>query len=251
MTIDWTPLTDALERARAAKLDLPIWWRDDDAIEPTPELDLLLSLADEIALPVHLAIIPKGATRELAACMAERRAHPLVHGWAHRDTSLPDQKKSEFGRPREEAGREIHKGVKRLKSLFGSDVLPVFVPPWNRIDSGHYPDLCAAGFSVLSTFGPRHNREAAPGLKQINTHVDPIAWRTTRDLVAPEELVALSARLIEDRLAGRADAREPLGLLTHHLVHTTSIWSFARAWLLTMLIGGARIWDFAETGETA
>lgn len=251
MTVDWSPLTDALKRARAAGLDLPVWWRDDDAIAPTPALERLLALADEIAVPVHLAVIPESAKPELAPFVATRNAHPLVHGWAHRDTSLPDVKKSEFGRPREDAQQEVHNGFGLLRSIFGPGLLPVFVPPWNRIDPVHYPALRAAGFAALSTFGPRPKAEAVPGLAQINTHVDPIAWRTSRDLVAPTELIALTAQLIDDRLQGKSDAQEPLGLLTHHLVHTPAIWSFSREWLLTMRAGGARVWTFTETGEKA
>jgi hypothetical protein len=37
-------------------------------------------------------------------------------------------------------------------------------------------------------------------------------------------MIALLARAIEARLEGRADPDEPLGLLTHHLVHDEAVW---------------------------
>ena len=70
-----------------------------------------------------------------------------------------------------------------------------------------------------------------PGLVQINTHIDPIFWRGTRGLVPPDTLVAQTVSLLRDRRQGRADRDEPLGYLTHHLVHDADIWEFSRQFL--------------------
>jgi hypothetical protein len=39
MTPDWTALDAELAAWDQAGLTLPLWWRDDDAVKPTPALD--------------------------------------------------------------------------------------------------------------------------------------------------------------------------------------------------------------------
>jgi hypothetical protein len=118
----------------------------------------------------------------------------------------------------------------------------MFVPPWNRIHPDHIAALGPLGFDKLSTFGPRKAACAGQGVAVVNTHIDPIDWRGTRDLIAADTLIAQTAALLEDRLAGHIDAAEPLGYLSHHLVHSQAIWSFSRQWADEMLQGGATPW---------
>jgi hypothetical protein len=47
-----------------------------------------------------------------------------------------------------------------------------------------------------------------------------VAWHGSRSLVAEDVLVAHVASLLS------TDRREPIGLLTHHLVHDPWIWNF-------------------------
>ena len=69
--------------------------------------------------------------------------------------------------------------------VFGQAASPVFVPPWNRIAPALLPRLRALGFRGLSTFRRSPRRaQPAPGLAQINTHLDPIDWRGGRGLAA-------------------------------------------------------------------
>lgn len=70
--IDWSPLRSMLKRYRANSFDLPIWWRDDDAITPTPALEQLSTLSTDLGLSVHLAIIPKLADQELVQYLQGR-----------------------------------------------------------------------------------------------------------------------------------------------------------------------------------
>ncbi len=88
----------------------------------------------------------------------------------------------------------------------------------------------ALGYCGLSGFGDRAAREATPGLIQVNTHLDPIAWRGDRSLTDPDALVAKLARSIDRRLSG-ADHPEPIGVLTHHLAHDEAVWTFCEALL--------------------
>ncbi|WP_340249203.1 polysaccharide deacetylase family protein [Sulfitobacter pontiacus] len=240
MTVDWTALDAELALWRAEGLHLPIWWRDDDAIAPTPALDRLAALAEDLSLPVHIAVIPRHAEPALAAYSKDRPLiRPLVHGWQHISHAPDGAKKAEFGHPRPDAAHELAQALNRMQQLFGDDLLPIFVPPWNRLDDGLLPVLADAGYVGVSTYLPRNNRIAAPGLVQINTHIDPIFWRGTRSLVPPDTLIADITKLLQDRRKGLTDPQEPLGFLTHHLVHDEDIWGFTHACLARLLDGGA------------
>ena len=240
MTVDWANLDAELALWRAEGLHLPIWWRDDDAIAPTPALDRLAALAEDLSLPVHIAVIPNHAEPALAAYSKDRPLiRPLVHGWQHISHAPDGAKKAEFGHPRPDAAHELAQALNRMQQLFGDDLLPIFVPPWNRLDDGLLPVLADAGYVGVSTYLPRDNRIAAPGLVQINTHIDPIFWRGTRSLVPPDTLIADITKLLQDRRKGLTDPQEPLGFLTHHLVHDEDIWGFTHACLARLLDGGA------------
>ncbi len=148
-------------------------------------------------------------------------------------------KRAEFGAGRELADvvQDLQGGMARLHELFGDRLKPMFVPPWNRIAPEYLATLTDAGFQTLSTFTPRKNRLAAPGLVQINTHLDPVAWHRGKTLIAPEILISELVQLLADRRRGRADNDEPLGLLTHHLVHDDEIWDFTRQILMALMAG--------------
>lgn len=248
MQIDWSPVTAELARLRAAKLDLPIWWRDDDAVAATDALARLGALSEKVGVPVHLAVIPKLAEPSLVAACQGTRLVPMVHGWAHQNHAPLLAKKAEFGHPREALRSDAEAGLARMTALFGDKVLKVFVPPWNRMDARLVGALAEIGYLGLSTFTPRKTRLAAPGLVQINTHIDPIHWRGGGGLVPVETLVAQIAALLKNRREGRADASEPLGLLTHHLVHDAGIWAFTESCLQILLDGGARPVDLRALG---
>ncbi len=227
MNIDWSDLHAELSEWQAQGLRLPFWWRDDDAIAPTPALSRLTDLSARTGVPVHLAIVPRHATADLAKCVADTLTLiPVVHGWAHENHALPDAKKSEFGTAVPRARHDIQLAISTARDLFGARFAPMFVPPWNRIARDLYPDLVVAGFDMLSTFTPRKAVQPVPHLTQINTHVDPIDWRGTRGLIAPDILIAGIVAQLRDRRTGDSDASEPFGLLTHHLVHTEEVWAF-------------------------
>jgi len=249
VTIDWHPLREALRACADAQIAVPFWWRDDDAVSPTPALDQLDGMADRLGMNVHLAVIPAQAEATLAERTAGSRLIPVVHGWAHADHSGPDEKKNEFLTPRAEARTDAAGGFERMASLFGIQLRPMFVPPWNRVHGDVVNTLSSMGYTTLSTFGPRASPSAAPGLRQINTHIDPIRWKGSRDLVEPDHLIAQAAAQLHARRQGQEDAAEPLGLLTHHLVHTPAIWSFAEGFAHEMLSGGAVPWTMETTTE--
>jgi predicted glycosyltransferase len=226
--IDWSPLDTALEQAADRNCLLSFWWRDDDAVADTPALDRLLKLARAYDSGIGLAVIPTRLENSLAARLTdETSALALVHGLSHANHAPPEARKAEFGAHRPlpimaaEAQRALHMARERL----GSRLLPVFVPPWNRMAGELVPHLSRLGFAGLSTFTDRSAASPTAGLIQINTHVDPIDWRGTRSAVGPAQFVAAFAGAVERRIMGHADRHEPIGLLTHHLVHDEVIWA--------------------------
>ena len=131
-----------------------------------------------------------------------------------------------------------------LLDAFGATFLTVLVPPWNRLEPQLIERLTACGFSGLSTFGRRPDREAAPGLTQVNAHLDPIDWRGGRLFVG--EAAALG------RLVAVLDPDEPIGILSHHLAMDEPGWRFLER-LLEILTShpAARLCPAGELFERA
>ncbi|MFL5190793.1 MAG: polysaccharide deacetylase family protein, partial [Microvirga sp.] len=223
---DWALLDDAFRRARERGREPTLWWRDDDAVAETEGLRRLLALSRTCASPVALAVIPDQAEPSLPdALAASPDAAVLVHGFAHANHAPPGDKKAEFGpdRPLETLLDEASSGLERLRARFGERVLPVFVPPWNRIAADLVPLLAGSGYAGISTYGRRKAIHSAPGLVQVNTHIDPIDWHGSRSLIDPGRLIATAVEAMA--------LDEPIGLLTHHLVHDEAVWWFCRAFL--------------------
>lgn len=253
MIPDWTPLDAELDLWASEGLALPLWWRDDDAVAPSPGLERLARLSEALGLAVHLAVIPARAGPELAEFVQNRpQIVPIVHGFAHHNHAPGTEKKAEFGahRPAEAALDDARAGLDRLRDMFGSRLRPVFVPPWNRISPALVERLAQLGYHTLSTYKPRKTRLAAPGLEQVNTHLDPIHWRGSRSLVPAAELVAQVTGDLRDRRTGRTDNCEPYGILTHHLVHDEPIWHFTESLIKRLLAGPARAWVHPADKDT-
>jgi hypothetical protein len=217
-TAHWLDLERELDLWHAAGLRATLWWRDDDAVRPTPALDRLLTLA--AGLPLALAVIPEQATGALAERLANRpELRVLQHGWRHANHAPADEKKAELGahRPALAMLDELVAGRQRLAMLFGARALAVLTPPWNRMSEALVPLLHDAGYGGLSMAGPRRAAEPSKGLKQVNTHADLVAWRHG-GFVGTAPALALITGHLAARRGGTVDADEPTGLLTHHLV---------------------------------
>ncbi|WP_299988184.1 polysaccharide deacetylase family protein [uncultured Ruegeria sp.] len=245
MNLNWYPLQIELQHWQDAGLTLPLWWRDDDAITVTPQLKKLTTMSVALGLPVHLAVIPRAAEVSLADYVSDQPTLiPVVHGWAHQNHAPTGEKKAEFRlhRPIETVISDAAAGLAGLQRLFSDRLRPVFVPPWNRVDPEVASKLSGLGYRILSTATPRKTVFAAPGLEQVNTHLDPIDWRGTRGLVDPEKLISQIVALLQDRRTGRADNSEAFGVLTHHLVHDQDIWTFTQDLLHRLLEGPGTLW---------
>lgn len=151
----------ALDRVGQAGRQLPVWWRDDDAVRDTPALDRLFGLSRRFAMPVAVAAVPALVEPSLARRVREEPgARVLVHGWRHANHAPAGDKPAEFGphRPAAEMASELSRGREAIRRAFGEGALDVFVPPWNRIGPGAAALLAEAGYGGLSTFGSSQNR---------------------------------------------------------------------------------------------
>lgn len=221
--LTWQPLRDALQRMTDASRSARLWLRDDDAIEPTPAVDRLLDLTRQASVPLCLAVIPAFTGAALAGRLqAEAHTSVTVHGWSHENHAAGHGKKRELGadRPPEIVLGELRDGFDKLQALYPIRLDPVLVPPWNRIDAALLPQLPALGFRAVSVYGAA-NSESPIAL--VNTHVDIMDWLGARGCRPHAELVGLLVSELESRIAG---SDEPIGLLTHHLVHDEACWDF-------------------------
>ncbi len=229
MKLNWKPLDAELAQWAETGMTLPLWWRDDDAVAATAALDRLSDLAASLDMPVHLAVIPAMADKTLAEKVSsDHHLIPMVHGWGHFNHAPKGEKKNEFGdhRPLGEMVEDARRGMTRLGDLFGDALRPVFVPPWNRISARFIAELPGLGYQALSTFTPRLAVQAAPGMEQINSHLDPVAWHARRAMANPNRLIKQISAQLANRRQGTADNGEPYGILTHHLVLNDDIWEF-------------------------
>ena len=221
----WRALEDELKRWRDAGRSAELWWRDDDAATPSPSLKRLVELSRTSRIPLALAVIPLTAKDELFAGL---RATVLMHGTDHVNRAGQKEKKTEFAaaEPQDAAVARIQAARARLERLAGDRFLPVLAPPWNRMRRDLVMRMPDCGLRGLSAYGPRRAQDPAPGVREVNTHVDIIDWHGTRAFVG--EAAALGALLshLSAKLRNQADAGEPTGVLTHHAVHDAASWSF-------------------------
>jgi hypothetical protein len=223
-------LDDWATQGRAAEF----WWRDDDAQDSSPRLGALFAVARNFDVTVGLSAIPaKISPRLVSALVRTREAQVLVHGFRHENHARPGQAKREFGGTRgpDEIVEDLSRGLALARGAFGKSLLPVLVPPWNRILPSALPHLPGLGYRGISTWKPRPTAHPAPGLLQVNTHLDFIDWRRGR-IVKDQRLIAgLLLRKLRWRRKRRARASEPLGLLTHH-----ALWNAENERIVTRLL---------------
>jgi hypothetical protein len=217
--MNWSEFEDELARRRDAGRPVQFWWRDDDAGAVLPPLKQLIELSKKKQVPLALAVVPEAAESELFRLLHDR-VTVLQHGTDHRNRAAPGEKKTEYpaAEPVEAALARVSDGFGTLRTLAGKRFLPVLAPPWNRVRKDLLRNLPAIGIRGLSGYGARASVEPAPGLRQVNTHVDIVAWRAGKGFIGEAE--ALSKAM--QHLSGE----EPVGWLTHHAVHDAQAWKF-------------------------
>ncbi|WP_337267157.1 polysaccharide deacetylase family protein [Oryzifoliimicrobium ureilyticus] len=226
----WTELRNELDRALEDSQVVDLWLRDDDAIEASPALDRLLAETRDRNIPLTLAVIPASASSYLFERLKEEdHVEIAIHGWSHENHAPTHEKKQELGahRPVAVTLSELQKGNDRLRLLAQksdfprSKILTMLVPPWNRIADEVLLAIEGEPFTAVSLYGRARELGA---LKQLNTHIDIVDWHHGKKAVPAGDLVQ---RFVE-KLKRRRETkdREPIGILTHHLVHDEDAWNF-------------------------
>lgn len=219
-------LRSAVEQWTCRNGALNIWFRDDDAVEPSRALDTLLALGARYEAPVLIATIPEHSTRALAdALMDHPLAVPCIHGVSHTNHAPIGTKKTELiegdaERDTDAVLAELRAGIEKLQGLYAERLAPILVPPWNRISNsvaarlGELPVLKAVsgfGFDPLPT-----------SLAQMHTHVDIMNWKGGRVGHTPQASAAMVLSALTEAEARGVNA---IGILSHHLVHDANAWA--------------------------
>jgi len=227
--MNWREFEDELARRRKAGRPAQFWWRDDDAAAVSPSLKKVVELSKTSGVALALAVVPQAAEPALFTLLHER-VTVLQHGTDHRNRAAPGEKKTEYParEPLEAALARISDGFGRLRTLAGRRFLPVLAPPWNRVRKDLLKKLPAIGIRGLSAYGARASAEPAPGLRQVNTHVDIVAWRQGRGFIGEADALSRAIEYLK--------GEEPVGWLTHHAVHDAAAWNFLeRLFALTQI----------------
>ncbi|WP_390912133.1 polysaccharide deacetylase family protein [Pseudosulfitobacter sp. SM2401] len=228
----WVDLDAELQLWKDAGCSPTFWWRDDDTQAPTDDLDRLIGLAERYAAPLHLAVIPVGINPALASRLsASPLVYALQHGFAHVNHEPKGTRASEIGDLRDVTLQiaDLRAGWQKLAMAELPNLLPVLVPPWNRVAQKTLPHLPALGFRMLSAFDGGASAADVAGLQQINAHVDPVRWKNGAEFRGTEKTLA---QVVEHLCARRlGQANEPTGFLTHHLQTDAATWDFIDALL--------------------
>ena len=208
-----------------------LWWRDDDAVAATEELQKLDTLSLECGVSVCVAVIPKLLDDSLPGYLQGRSNITVFqHGYAHQSHAAKGVKKIEMGGERDtaEIERELAEGYRLLSAAFREQFVSVLVPPWNRIEPRVFDTLAKIGFVGVSSMWARQQSQPVPDLTQINTHLDPVHWRGGRGFIGEYRALSQLCRHLFSRRKGLRDPDEPTGILTHHLDQNERVWDFCR-----------------------
>lgn len=225
----WSDLEEELERWRALEITPKFWWRDDDAHAATSQLEPLLALSEKYSVPVHLAVIPA----KLQPDLADRLKHckdvlTMQHGFAHINHAPKGNGASEFGdqRPSKAQAQDLTDGWQILEQAQLPNLVPAFVPPWNRMAKATLAQLHGLGYRVVSAYEGHTPDVPMPGIIRANGHIDPIRWKKGRQFRGASGMLDLITSHLVARREGKRDMAEPIGFLTHHLETGKDIWAF-------------------------
>ena len=226
------------------------WWRDDDATEPGVALEKLIGLGNNWNIPLALAVIPIGLKPELVDFLRDGSLTCVFqHGFTHENHAAPGQRKLELGGTQtiEKSIADLERGYQILHEHFSARFKPVLVPPWNRIDDKLVAHLPEIGFTGISTMKVCRNAYPAPGLRQVNTHLDPVNWRHQGGFIGVYPAIAILVQHLIAKRLGYRDYNEPTGILTHHLAQNEAVWQFLEDLMQFLSEHPAATWLDAST----
>jgi hypothetical protein len=235
-------LEQELAAWQAAGQTARFWWRDDDAVDDTPQLRRLVAIARELDVGAAVSVVPDRANASLIDAIHPSRCSIWQHGWGHQFHVA-----GEFGNGRvlDAMLTDALNGRNALDRLFGpSGWQRVFVPPNHCLSMAFKALLPALGYRMLSAGVP-----LTPELShvaELNAEVDVMNW-PRGVLLDDSSLMALLVDQLAARRTGAVPVKRPIGILTHHLVFDDGAWSTIAALLRTFASHPAARLESADT----
>ena len=214
-------LADEFALWAAADQQVRLFLRDDDAISDTPALRKLSEMCEQNTAPLLLAVIPKFADNSLAELVKQSPLlTPAVHGFAHFNHSPLGHKTCELDRfrPLDVVIGEMKTAHQKMFTLFDGYISALLVPPWNRIHDEIVPHVVHSGFTGISAHGWRSPPTPIP---TVNVHLDIMHWSGG---TVGRDREWIYSELCENLATARESGWQPIGILTHHLVHDEQAW---------------------------
>lgn len=225
----WLWLGSELDAWSAADKKASLWWRDDDAVDNSDQLEQLIATSLRYQVPLSLAVIPSRLKPDLARRIkTESLISVLQHGYAHINHAIAGEKKRELSKhaDQRQLQSDLAQGYRLLEQAFGDQFNAVLVPPWNRIDDEVLELLVSIGYRGISAMKARKKASPVGRILQVNTHLDPIHWRHHGGFIGSYPAIAMLVQHLQARRLGYRDIDEPTGLLSHHLVQNQASWRF-------------------------
>ena len=190
-----------------------VFFRADDVAIPSVKQNRLLELFVRNDAPLCAALVPAWINRSRweDVCHHVRGQHRFFawhqHGWSHHNHQSIG-KKQEFGPGAsfEQKRRAIVRGRDKLTAILGDHFLPVFTPPWNRLDLDTLHILKEQGFLAIS----RYRGDRLPSLSGLPDFPANVDLHTRKEGNAEDQWQGLLAELDQALATGIA------GLMIHH-----------------------------------
>ncbi len=208
----WEKLQTVIRLRRAENRSFYFWLRDDDAYQSTPELERLLNLSETFSIPVALSVIPYKLEESLPALLKNRPQCTVIqHGFQHHNYGKGTGLSGEFQEHRHlsKMVEDLQLGKRILEKQFGSQFLPVFVPPWNQIAESVIHELPKYNYVGMSRFGTETQSYV---LKIQNCQLDLLKWKPKAHFAGREKCLNILCEALESK-------NTYIGLLTHHQDH--------------------------------
>jgi len=206
------PFTAVAKVLSERQTPVRVFFRDDDGGWADERLRELTNEFIEQDLPLDIAVIPDAlsqASVDVIGALLEAGDRVAVHqhGFSHVNHQLSGRS-CEFGSDRnyEQQQSDISKGQQKLADTFGTQVTPIFTPPWNRCTSDTAVALQSLGIRQLSRI--INSEPIDKAVPEIPVAVDWLKKRKGERLNTPE---------LVNYISGLFDTEdEIIGVMLHH-----------------------------------
>lgn len=205
-----------------------VFFRADDIAIPSRNQHRLLQMFAHFEVPLCAAVVPAwlNESRWESICATVQDKHHLFswhqHGWVHTNHETAG-KKHEFGpgtTPHRKR-RDLARGRDKLQRILGRQFLPVFTPPWNRMDLETMGILKDLGFAAIS----RYSNATPPTFPELPDFPASVDLHTRKE-TTPQDSLAAFLRELKVSLS-----RGWVGFMIHHQRMSPSAFSFLEALL--------------------